>query len=109
LSPALAELVQPGFIEIGAADAQLLGVAEGDGLIVTTAATAAVDNTLATLEARINGTMAAGCAGYSVGLAGVQNLSPLEAVYLGRAEGWQRRSPELIGSDRDAGTGGTHV
>jgi NADH-quinone oxidoreductase subunit G len=113
LSPGLAELVQPGFIEIGAADAQLLGVADGDGLVVTmavtTAVTTAVDNTLATLEVRINDTMAAGCAGYSVGLAGVQDLTPLSPVSLSRAEGWQRRSPELIGSDRGAGTGGTHV
>ena len=101
LSPGLAELVQPGFIEICAADAQQLGVTEGDGVVV--------DNTLATLEVHINDSMAAGCAGYSVGLAGVQNLTPLAAVSLSRAEGWQRRSPELIGSDRDAGTGGAHV
>jgi hypothetical protein len=101
LSPGLVELVQPGFIEVCVADAQLLGVAEGDGVVV--------DNTLATLEVRINDTMAAGCAGYSFGLAGVQNLTPLETVSLTRAEGWQRRSPVLIGSDRDAEPGGTHV
>ncbi|RLA48802.1 MAG: NADH-quinone oxidoreductase subunit G [Gammaproteobacteria bacterium] len=117
LSPGLAELVQPGFIEICAADAQLLGVTEGDGLVVTKGitkgategVTTGVDNTLATLEARINDSMAVGCAGFSVGLAGVQNLRPLAPVSLRRAEGWQRRSPELIGSDRDAGPGGTHV
>ena len=93
--------MQPGFIEICAADAQQLGVTEGDGVVA--------DNTLATLEVHINDSMAAGCAGYSVGLAGVHNLTPLAAVSLSRAEGWQRRSPELIGSDRDAGPGDTHV
>ena len=96
LSPGVAELVEPGFIELRAADALALGVTEGDGI--------AVDTTRATLEVRINDTMAAGCAGYSAGLAGVQNLAPLMRVSLCRAEDWQRRSPEIIGSD-----GGGHV
>ena len=101
LSPGIAELVEPGFIELRAADAQALGVIEGDGVTV--------DDALATLEVRINDSMAAGCAGYSVGLAGALDLSPLQWITLHRAEGWQRRTPELIGSDRDAGSGGAHV
>jgi NADH-quinone oxidoreductase subunit G len=101
LSPGIAELVEPGFIELRAADAQALGVIEGDGVTV--------DDALTTLEVRINDSMAAGCAGYSVGLAGALDLSPLQWITLRRAEGWQRRSPELIGSDRDTGPGGGHV
>ena len=96
LSPGIAELVEPGFIELRAADAQALGVIHGDGVTV--------DDALATLEVRINDSLAAGCAGYSVGLAGALDLSPLQQVTLRRADGWQRRTPELIGSD-----GGGHV
>ena len=92
LSPGIAELVEPGYIEIAASDAHLLGVREGDGVTVGEA--------LATLEVRINDTVATGCAGYSAGLAGTHNLVALTRVGLHRAQGWQRRTPELIGSDR---------
>jgi len=91
LSPGIADLVEPGFIEINAQSAHELGVSEGDGV--------EVDDTLATLEVRINDTVAAGCAGYSIGLAGAENLEPLARVSLSRARDWQRRTPELIGTD----------
>jgi NADH-quinone oxidoreductase subunit G len=94
-SPAIAELAGPGYIELRAADAAALGVTDGDGVHV--------GDGLATLEVRVNDSIAVGCAGFSVGLAGTDNLSPLAAVILSRAEGWRRR-PQLIARD-----GGGHV
>jgi NADH-quinone oxidoreductase subunit G len=92
LSPGLSELAEPGFIELRPVDAATLGVDEGDGVVV--------GDSLATLEVRINPTLAEGCAGYGLGLAGTENLQPLQVVELGRAENWQRRRPQVIGSDR---------
>jgi NADH-quinone oxidoreductase subunit G len=96
LSPGVAELVEEAFIELCTADAGSLGVSDGDGVVV--------GDGMATLEVRINNTVVQGCAGYSCGLAGAENLLPLEQVSLHKAQDWQRRSPELIGSDR-----GEHV
>ncbi len=100
LSPALAELVVPGFIELCPADADTLGAIDGDGI--------EVGDGLATLELRVNRTMAMGCAGYGSGCSGTGNLTPLASVSLRRAHGWQRR-PQLIGSDRGDGQGGVDV
>ena len=100
MSPALAELVSPGFIELCPADAAGLGIDTGDGV--------EVGDQLATLELRVNDSMAAGCAGYGAGLAGTGNLRALARVSLRRAETWQRR-PGLIASDRGAGPGSSHV
>jgi NADH-quinone oxidoreductase subunit G len=100
LSPGLAELVVPAFIELCPADADGLGVAAGDGV--------EVGDGLATLEVRVNATMTPGCAGYSIGFAGTANLAPLARVALRRAADWQR-PPQLIGSDRGTGAGGRHV
>ena len=91
MSPALAELVSPGFIELCPADAAGLGIDTGDGV--------EVGDQLATLELRVNDSMAAGCAGYGAGLAGTGNLRALARVSLRRAETWQRR-PGLIASDQ---------
>ncbi len=95
LSPAIAELTDPGYIELRAADAAALGVTDGDGVHV--------GDGLATLEVRVNDSIAAGCAGFGAGLAGTDNLSPLATVTLSRAEGWRPR-PQLIARD-----GGGHV
>ena len=100
LSPAIAELTESGFIEINNADATALGVATGDGLHI--------GDGLATLEVRVNDTVAQGCAGYSCGLAGTDNLTPLACVILSRADGWRRR-PELIARENSTGQGGSHV
>ncbi|MEE4146308.1 MAG: NADH-quinone oxidoreductase subunit NuoG [Halieaceae bacterium] len=100
LSPGLAELVTPAFIELCPADADSLGLASGDGVEVGTG--------LATLAVRINATMTPGCAGYSIGFEGTANLAPLARVELRRAPNWQR-APQLIGSDRGTGAGGSHV
>ena len=96
LSPGIAELVEPGYIEINDNAARTLGVNDGDGVIV--------GDVLATLEVRINDSVTNGCAAYSTGLAGTHDLVPLVRVGLRRDESWRRRSPELIGSD-----GGGHV
>ncbi|MEH6582699.1 MAG: NADH-quinone oxidoreductase subunit NuoG [Halioglobus sp.] len=96
LSPAIAELVEPAAIEISSADADALGVIDGDGL--------AVDTDLATLEVRINDSLAPGCASFSAGLPGTFNLRAGSRVSLNKAADWQRRQPQLIGTD-----GGGHV
>jgi NADH-quinone oxidoreductase subunit G len=44
-----------------------------------------------------------GCAGFAAGHAGAENLQPLARVTLRRAEGWQRREPQIIGSDGGGG------
>jgi NADH-quinone oxidoreductase subunit G len=100
LSPGLAELVVPAFIELCPGDADSLGVASGDGV--------EVGDGLATLEVRVNAAMAPGCAGYSIGFDGTANLTPLARVELRRASHWQR-APQLIGSDRSTGPGDSHV
>jgi NADH-quinone oxidoreductase subunit G len=100
LSPGLAELVVPAFIELCPGDADSLGVASGDGV--------EVGDGLATLEVRVNAAMAPGCAGYSIGFDGTANLAPLARVELRRASHWQR-APQLIGSDRSTGPGDSHV
>jgi NADH-quinone oxidoreductase subunit G len=99
LSPALAELVVPGFIELCGADAAALGVTPGDGV--------EVGDGLATLAVRVNDSMAAGCAGYSTGFTGTGNLVPLQWASLRRAANWQR-PPQVIGSDRETGRGRSH-
>ena len=97
LSPGIEDLVEPGYIEIGSADAQTLGVSDGDGL--------SVGGGLATLEVRINDSIAAGCAGFAAGHTGTANLAAGDNVGLHKAQDWERRKPQLIGSDR----GGSHV
>jgi NADH-quinone oxidoreductase subunit G len=95
-SPGIAELVVPGYIEINSADADDLGVCEGDGL--------SLGGGLATLEVRINDSIAAGCAGYAAGHNGTANLAAGDNVSLQKAQGWQRLKPQLISTD-----GGGHV
>ena len=70
-------------------------MAEGDGL--------ELGDGLARLELRINDCIPAGCAGFAAGHAGAENLQPLARVTLRRAEGWQRREPQIIGSDGGGG------
>jgi NADH-quinone oxidoreductase subunit G len=101
LSPGISDLVEPGFIELGAADAQALGAKHGDGI--------EIGDGLATLELRINDNMARACAGYSVGLSGTGDIIAGQHVALRKAAHWSRRTAQLIGSDRGAGPGGTHV
>ena len=60
---------------------------------------------LATLEVRINDSIAAGCAGFAAGHTGTANLAAGDNVGLHKAQDWERRKPQLIGSDR----GGSHV
>lgn len=100
ISPAIAELVEEGFVEVSSEDASELNVLQGDGLQLRDQ-----QNTLlATLEIRINNNVAVGCAGFSVGLLGTENLTPGLLLTLAQDAEWQRRKPQLIGSD-----GGSHV
>jgi NADH-quinone oxidoreductase subunit G len=98
LSPGIIELVEAACIEISSADATELGVIDGDGL--------SLSGGLATLEVRINDRMAAGCAGYSAGHPGTENLAAGDNVSLGKAHDWNNRRAQLIGTDRGAGQGG---
>jgi NADH-quinone oxidoreductase subunit G len=107
-SPAIAELVEPGFIEISGDDARALGVIEGDGLVLSKPETTSQGDMLtvpvATLEVRLNDSLAKGCAGYSVGLEGAQNIVCGDSLAMVKADNWQRHKPQIIGSD-----GGGHV
>ncbi len=95
LSPGIAELVLPAYIELNSAAAAELGVADGDGVTV--------GDGLATLEVRIEDSLAPGCAGYAAGHPGTGNLQPGRRLKLSRATGWQRQRPQVIGSDRAGG------
>ena len=101
MSPAIAELVEPPSIEISSSDAAALGVIEGDGI--------SVGDDLATVEVRINDSVASGCAAFSTGLEGTFEVSAGESYTLLKATTWQRRKPQLIGSDRSGGAGSSHV
>jgi NADH-quinone oxidoreductase subunit G len=93
LSPGIAALVTPACIEIDTDSARELGVAAGDRLTV--------GDGLATLAVRINDRMAAGCAGYSAGHPGCENLIPGSSVELSRAAAWPRPDAgDLSGSHR---------
>ena len=106
LSPAIAELVEPAFIEISHTDAEALNVSNGDGLIIDDPSpNPDHSNERATLAVHVNDSMAAGCAGFSVGLTGSFNLIAGDSVMLRKAPDWQRLQPSsLIASD-----GGDHV
>ncbi|MFK8046861.1 MAG: NADH-quinone oxidoreductase subunit NuoG [Halioglobus sp.] len=91
LSKGLSELVEPGSIEISSSDASILGVIDGDGVDVASG--------VATLEVKINDSIAEGCVAYSVGLPGTFDLTAGDWVTLKKADQWQHRKPQLISSD----------
>ena len=106
LSPAIAELIEPGYIEVTTDDSHTLGVVDGDGISLNRGeSTGGISGAaIASLEVRINDSIAPGCAGFTVGHAGTENIISGELVVLSKAENWQRRRPQIIGSD-----GGGHV
>ena len=91
LSHGIAELVEPASIEVSAADAAKLQVIEGDGL--------AIADGEVRLEVRINDNIAGGCAAFSAGLDGTFDLAAGQWATLTKATDWQRRKPQLIGTD----------
>lgn len=101
LSPGISELTEDGYLEIRGDDAAALGVSDGDGL--------SLGGGLATLEVKINNSIPVGCAGYAAGHTGTNNLAAGDNISLQKAQDWQRRRPQLIGSDRNAGPGGGNV
>ncbi len=107
-APAIAELVDSGFVEINNVCAQSLGVIEGDGVELQRADPQVQSDMLkapvATLQVRINDTLAEGCVGYSAGLSGTEDIIVGEPLALQKAQGWQRPSPQIIGTD-----GGSNV
>ena len=94
-SPGIGELVEDGYLEVNRDAALQLGIQDGDGLNV---------NDGHTLEVRVNDSMASGCVGYTVGHTGCENLAASDFVSLQRAPDWQRKRPDIIGSD----SGGKH-
>jgi NADH-quinone oxidoreductase subunit G len=94
-STGVEQLVEPGFVELRAADAAQLQVTEGDGVVI--------GDDLAKLAVKINDELAPGCIGFSEGLEGTFNLRANSRTDLCKATDWQR-SPELIARE-----GGGHV
>jgi NADH-quinone oxidoreductase subunit G len=82
-SPAIAELLEPAFIEISAVDAEALNVLEADNLNIYDCD----GHQLSVLPVRINEAMATGCVGYSIGLKGAADLPMSEFVTLFKVEG----------------------
>lgn len=93
-APAIAQLAGEAFIQLHPDDANALQVDDGDGVTVAGA----------DFEVRLNASLAPGCAGFPVGMAGVENLNAGQRVALQKASHWQRRKPQVIASD-----GGSHV
>ena len=85
----LARLAGDAFLELCSADAESIGLADGDGIQAGELA----------LELRINDSLTAGTAGYSAGYHDSIQLRSGDWVVLARADNWQRRRPQLIGSD----------
>lgn len=82
-SPAIAELIEPAFIEISTVDAEALNVLETDNLSIYDSD----GHQLAVLAVRINHTMTAGCAGYSIGLDGTHDLPINQFITLYKVDG----------------------
>jgi NADH-quinone oxidoreductase subunit G len=92
----IAELAGIGFIALGAVVAAKLGVAEGDGVVVTSGGTEV------SLEVRILQRVAKNCIGFGVGYAKTLDLQAGALATLAVDATWQRRQPQLIASDRTA-------
>ncbi|MBN7795647.1 NADH-quinone oxidoreductase subunit NuoG [Parahaliea mediterranea] len=96
ISPGIRELVRPACIELCAADAERLGLADGDGV--------QVGDNAAALPLRIDDAMAPGCAGYTAGYRETAGLAPNTRQRLRRVAHFSPPGPTVIGSDR----GGRH-
>jgi NADH-quinone oxidoreductase subunit G len=91
LSGGIAELSGRAALYLHPEDAAQLGLDEGDGAALAGAA----------LEVRLDPSQAPGSAGFSTGYPETLALKSGQWVGIGVAANW-RRSPELIGSDREA-------
>ncbi|MFN2289273.1 MAG: NADH-quinone oxidoreductase subunit NuoG [Chromatocurvus sp.] len=94
LSPGVCELVPAAFLSLAPSAAATLGVAAGDGVRVGDAGPG--------LEVRIDPALVSACAGYSLGLAGCEDLAPGTRVTLARAADWRRSDAGIIARSGDA-------
>jgi NADH-quinone oxidoreductase subunit G len=85
----LAQLAGEAFLELCSADAESLGLADGDGVQAGELA----------LELRVDDSLTAGTASFSAGYHDSIELRCGDWVTLARADNWQRRRPQLITSD----------
>jgi NADH-quinone oxidoreductase subunit G len=94
-SDSIKQLAGTAFVELNDSDAAALGVEEGD----------AVRLGQTSLEVYINSSIPRGSAGFSAGYDACAGLRSGQWAPLNRDDSWQRRQPQLIGTDR----GGRHV
>ena len=99
LCPPMRARAGAAFISLNPADAERLGVGEGDGVQLSHAPGQP------DIEVHIDERMPAGCAGYSAGFADCPTLEPGWLAPLGKSPNWKRR-PQLIGSDQSRKGGG---
>ena len=85
-----------GFVALGVAVAEKLGVTAGDGVVVATA------DTEVRLEVCILSRVAKNCIGYSAGYKETLALEAGSLATLSVAENWQRRQPQMIATDKVA-------
>ena len=90
----IAELAGYACITLGAVVAEKLGVETGDGVCVS------VDGEEVSLEVQILQRVAKNCVGFSAGYAETLSLRAGSTASLSKDTNWQRRSPQLIASDR---------
>jgi NADH-quinone oxidoreductase subunit G len=95
---AIAELAGDAQLILNSDDAGKLQVVDGDGVIVSMQGRAAAEGSVI-LEVMVDGSLANGCAGFTVGMLGTEPLVPGAMVILQKANDWQRRKPQLIATD----------
>ena len=92
LSSSINQLAGAAFVELNDSDAATLGVSAGDG----------VQLCQISLEVRINSSIPCGSVGFSAGYDACLELRSGQWAPLSRDENWQRRHPQIIGTDRGA-------
>jgi len=98
-APAIAELSKPAGVVLNPEDAGALGVKEGDGVRVI------FGEQSLNLEVSVRPGLLKGAAGFSAGRKETTALVAGTEVVLEKASDWQRRTPELIGSDKEVSNG----
>lgn len=98
-SEEIGELSGEAFIAVGEKVAEKLSVSEGDGLLVNSG------DVELSLEVKIISRVAKNCIGFSAGYQQTSQLAQGAMVSLKKDESWQRRTVQMIASDR----GGRHV
>lgn len=98
-SPAIKELTPQPFVEISAHDAQVLGVNNGDGVVLSS------DGSEDSVAVKVNSATPRGCIGYCVGLPGASWIAPQTQVTVHKDNDWQNTTIASIVTE----PGGTNV